>query len=439
MVIASAKALLFNAAKVPFLRATTLLAVSSAAGQAVTFLATPLLTRLYDPGDFAALAVFSGLLGPLFAVSALRYEQAIPITPNDRDARWLVLISLVLTALTALTMLIVVAIFGETFARIVSLPSMAGYLYLLPPAALAAGGYRVLSFWALRQQRFGALATTRILQNIVGGAIQIVASFVAPGAWGLLGGYGLSFGAGAIGLARGFGRLRRPSSLRRGIDRVRGILRRYARFPKFDAAAALLDAGAVQLPSLLIAALFNPLAAGVFFLAERMLTAPANMIGQAVGQVMLSGSREALSKGEISTRARRLAIVLLALGIVPTIGLCLAGPWLFSLIFGEEWRRSGVIAGYLVFGVLAQLVYSSVSPILSATNGQRKALLIHLSLLSGKVAAIGLAARSGDFMGAVLGIAVVNVVGLGLAVLLVLDHGHRYQASIIRESSSCAV
>ncbi|MBC7345458.1 MAG: lipopolysaccharide biosynthesis protein, partial [Clostridia bacterium] len=51
--------------KSSFARNVAVLAGGTAVGQAIVVLASPILTRLYTPGDFGVLAVYSSLLGIL--------------------------------------------------------------------------------------------------------------------------------------------------------------------------------------------------------------------------------------------------------------------------------------------------------------------------------------------------------------------------------------
>ena len=57
-----------------FARNMVLLAGGSALGQGVVVLSSPILTRLYTPQDFGALAVYIALISILSSVVSCRYE-----------------------------------------------------------------------------------------------------------------------------------------------------------------------------------------------------------------------------------------------------------------------------------------------------------------------------------------------------------------------------
>src|SRR6187549_1826241 len=79
-----------------------LLAGGTALGQLVVVLASPILTRLYEPIDLGALAVYVALLTIIMSVASLQFELAIPIAPDDRvAAHLLALCGLVLIVVCA--------------------------------------------------------------------------------------------------------------------------------------------------------------------------------------------------------------------------------------------------------------------------------------------------------------------------------------------------
>src|SRR5690242_14208184 len=53
------------------------------AGQAISFLLSPILTRLYNPTEFGYLSVYSAVLGILVVVASLGLELAIPISLTE--------------------------------------------------------------------------------------------------------------------------------------------------------------------------------------------------------------------------------------------------------------------------------------------------------------------------------------------------------------------
>ena len=85
-----------------FARHVVTLASGTALGQLLLVLALPVLTRLYTPADYGALAVYSSTLTVLLVLASLRFEVAIPLPDDDRAAGSLLALSLLALAVVTL-------------------------------------------------------------------------------------------------------------------------------------------------------------------------------------------------------------------------------------------------------------------------------------------------------------------------------------------------
>jgi O-antigen/teichoic acid export membrane protein len=67
---------------------------------------------------------------------------------------------------------------------------------------------------------------------------------------------------------------------------------------------------------------------------------------------------------------------LFLIGVVPITAAALLSPFLFTLVFGAEWQRAGVIVAWIAPWMLAQLVVSPVSMALHVVGAQRTGMLL---------------------------------------------------------------
>jgi O-antigen/teichoic acid export membrane protein len=83
----------------------------------------------------------------------------------------------------------------------------------------------------------------------------------------------------------------------------------------------------------------------------------------AVGETYFGIGPELARTDPAALRAlfKKAAVRLFAVGVGPTLILMVAGPALFSFVFGDDWAASGVYATYLAPALLAQLVTSPLS------------------------------------------------------------------------------
>ena len=345
-------------------RAIATLASGTALAQALTVLAAPVLTRLYTPEDFGALAVFTTFFGVIIAVACLRYDASIPVADDESVAANLLAVAAGVALVTAGVAAVVIAVLGgEALARSVNTPALASLLWLLPPGVLLAGLYNALSFWAVRRRSFGRIAHTRIAQGCGQVVIQIALGIFALGPVGLVLGQIAGQSAGISTFARALWREDRDALRLIAFRRMMRAAHRYRRFPLLASPAAVLNGISRLSPPLLVALLYGPAVAGWFALAQRVLITPMRLVGQAVAQVYL-GQAPALARedpAELHRLFTRLTARLFWLGLGPTALILIAGPWLAVVVFGSPWADAGRIMQALTLMSFAQFVVSPIS------------------------------------------------------------------------------
>ena len=338
-------------------------------GQGLVVLASPLLTRIYDPSDFGLLGVFTALVAMLTVMSTWRLELAIPLPKEDGDAAAVAWAALSLTAVAAAVVGLVGAFFGESVAALLDAPGLDDVWWLVALSVAALGIAATISAWLVRTQAYGLLGGRNALQGVAQVSTQIGLGLAGAGAPGLLLGLpvGRLFGVGGLLTRGGLLRQRLPT-----MGAVRAGLSRYRRFPLVSSWAALINSAGLQIPVLLISGVYGQASAGLFALAVRIVVAPTVLIGQAVSDVFV-GEVGNLVRGDapdVERTLRSTAARLLAIGIVPALVVVVAGPWAFAHIFGAEWASSGTFAQLLVLGYLGQFVVAPTSQILSLAEKQ---------------------------------------------------------------------
>lgn len=370
----------------------------TAGAQLLMVLASPLLTRLYTPDDFGLLAVYAGLLGVLAVIASLRYELAIPLPESDQDAASVVILSLVAVLGVTLLAALVVFVAGRPIAAALGVPRLADVFWLLPFGVLLRGGYKVFNYWAIRTKQFPIIARTRIRQALATLAIQLLGA--KAGGVSLLAGQAGGQGVGSITLARAA--LQRPELRRWRWRDVWHSAKRYRDFPLYSSWGGFFNSAGQQLPPLLFAALFSASAAGLYALAHRVLAMPMSIVGQAVGNVFFSNAAEAYREGRLGPLVSIVHEKLAHIAMPPALVLIVAGPALFSLVFGEQWRIAGEFSRWMAPWLYMVFITSPLSTLFSVMEKQVQGALFNLGLLLVRVVAIALGAWHGELIVAVM-------------------------------------
>lgn len=370
----------------------------TAAGQALAFVAAPILSRLYSPSDFGVFTVISAIVLAFATVFALRLDFAVPLPKDPREAYSIA--ALAFYAITALTVVSFGALlaFGGSIARALGQPQLMPWLLVAPPCAAAMAGFMVLNQFAIRQDRFRDIGRRNILQSTVTVVSQVVIGSAGGRPGGLILGLGLGQAAGAASLVRGSGFDSAAAREGRQKQRLAAALRKYRRFPIILAPSGLLNTLGLQLPVVLIAYWYGSQVAGWLGLTQRVLSLPVMLLGTAVAQVYLSELAKAAhgsllhAAAMFTTTSRRLAIV----GLVAAVPLLILGPRVFAFVFGSQWLPTGQYAQALSLTLVAQLVASPLSQTLIVFGEQVTQAAWDATRLLATTGAVGLCALTGQ-------------------------------------------
>lgn len=343
----------------------------TAIGQGLLVLVSPLLTRLYHPSDFGVLGVYTALLSIVVAVVSLRYEVAITLPTEEDDAATLLLLSSVLVFCVSLLTAVACLLARGSLTHWVGSGGITPFLVLLPLGIVGAGLCQALSYYAVRHGSYKTLGLSKLSQGAAEVAFQVGLPLLGFGVTGLLLGDVLGWVAAALAFASLV--IARTPSLR--IPTARSVLvqaRRYRRFPLLSGPSALVNAAGLYVPLILFAATYGLRVAGWFALALRVFGVPMAFLGQSISQVYM-GEFARIRRGGIGREQelfKRTLMRLLLAGALPIVLLGLAAPWIFSVVFGESWRVSGVYAQILTAAFLAQFVVVPLSQTLNLLERQ---------------------------------------------------------------------
>lgn len=354
--------------------------------QALPLLAAPLLTRMCTPVEMGAFSVWLGVLAVASIGATLRVDMAMILDHEERQQRicfGVVAYSATLVAL-AITLCAVAA-------RALDMPaaramSWFGLLTIGVGTWLSAYTQTTLAY-AASHNLFGKAAKAKVW----GTGTIVVSQLALLGAG--LGGSALLAGQ-LIGLGIGLWAawlLMSPPPARVGLRldaEQRKYLIKHQAFWRFSLPSSLLNALVGQLPLFMIGIKHGALAAGLFFLTQRVLNAPISLLAasilevfkrQAVHEFQTLGNCRAVYRSTFKT------LLLLASG--PSLILFLFSPDLFSWVFGEAWRPAGEIAQILAPLYFLNFIASPLSYVFFVAGKQKVELVWQVALFLVTIAA----------------------------------------------------
>ena len=393
-------------AKGGLLRSTLTLLAGGALAQVLPLLLGPWLTRIYSPTEFGQFSLVWTLSTNLAVIGCARYEFALPLERDDKQASLLMsLCGRLLLTITAVS--VVIAWLLTTWKQ---LP----LFWLLPAALLSGGATQWLILWATRAQRFQLLASARVLQYGGGALLQLLLGLLQFGAVGLLLGPLLAGLAAALLLARPAPLGGWSSLWRSEHGAVKALALRHRDFPLLNTPHAFAGALQDSLAMLLIATWTGDAAAGYWALALRYLKAPASLVGGALSQTLYPRLVHAADGAEALQVVRQAMALLAGLALALMAALMLWGPWLFETLFGERWHDAGLLARALAPYIALHFIASPLSVTTMAWRAQGWAL--RLALVGQVMFVLGLVA--GLYWGGLIG------AGWGVSAAMLLYFGY---------------
>lgn len=357
-----------------FARNVAVLTGGAVFAQALNFLISPVITRIYSPSDYGTLTIYNAVLGTISLIGSLTYESAIPIAKDDKKA--INLFSLCIIVLSTITTVIAFLLyfFGEGLLGILDAKVITRYKYFIPIGFFAIGFYMVASGWAFRKKDFKTMAKTTYSQSIAGNITKIALGLLYSGPVGLILGRIIGESAGSFTLM--------ISMVRKNLNDFKDIslkemvwcAKRYIKFPLFSAPTLFLTSLSAQIPTIFMSTIYGEKMIGFYGLAFTVTYLPITLIGKSIQDVFYGESASLSQKNakRIKELSDKLMIKLIVLAGIPMIILIAFGPQLFSIVFGSMWREAGVYSRLITISTFSYFIFHPISAVFTIFEEQKQ-------------------------------------------------------------------
>ena len=358
--------------KSEFNRNVLTLMTGTTIAQAIPIAITPILTRIYTPEDFGVFALFIAIASIFGTIVNGRYELAIMLPRKDEDAINIFALGFIITFVISLILLILVLVFNNYFVNLLDNKEIGVWLFFIPITVFLIGLWQLLNYFNIRKKQYRDIAKATIIKTIVLSTVQLSIGLIKSGVTGLISGQIISQ---LFANTKLLSNIIKDKVLISKISKKKiiSLAKKYQDFPKHDAPAALSNTAASVLPLILLPKLFGLAMGGYFFLAHKMIAIPSALIGKSISEVFF---QEMSVKKNMRFKCWPFFIKtvkhLLFIALPISFFIVLFGPYLFQIVFGEQWKISGEIARYLAIVFLFKFVVSSVSSMLSVSGYIKK-------------------------------------------------------------------
>lgn len=342
--------------------------------QAIPFLAEPLLARLYQPSDFAVLAVYLSIANLFSIVATARYELAIMLPKEDRKAANVLGLSVLISFAVSALAFIVVLLFNAKICKVLNNEDVSSYLYLVPLSVLSVAWYQIFNYWNSRKKRFKNVMFSKTTQSVSNVSVNLALSIKALG---LVMGQFLGYLFGSFVLMFAF--------LKKDKDKLSMITKKemkevaieYQDFPKINTIHAFFDVLKQSGEVFMLSYFYIKENVGLHSRTLRLLFAPSSMIGSAVGQVFYQKGTETYHNGGdlralVIKVLKSMALIALPVFLI----VALFGDDLFAWFLGENYRMAGFYGRYLAPWLFFNFITMPISQIPLIVQKQKTAFLL---------------------------------------------------------------
>ena len=342
-------------------RAGFIVLIGSVLGNAVSLLATPLISRIFEPAVYGEFAVITNVVSVFVGVSTFRLEVRSLLATDDAEATMLIWLGLLASVAWGVGLTLAAGL-AVGIWHLNGYWLSAGILVFL--ASLQLLGSTVLT----RDRRYRSLAAGNFLQGAGLGVVQLFLGLISPGVDSLL----VGFGSARLGWLAA---LRKPRCDR---PRISALWRQNRRFATLAGSSAFLNSLTTSVPILLVSAFYGDAAVGQLAISIRLLITPLSIIGQSAASANLGEVSRMLRDRDTEDAVRLVKHGmrdLLAIGLIPCVLAGTLGVWVVPFVLAQRWREAGLLLAVQAVGALAQFVASPFSQLLNVTGDNRRLLI----------------------------------------------------------------
>lgn len=342
-----------------FLKSAMVLTSGTVLAQAIAYLFTPVITRIFTPDEIGELGVYTRIIAFVASLATARYELTLPLPKTDGHAFQLFRLAVRISIVTSLCCLVGGLIYWildgfSTYSLIFGMAVVVGTFFM---------SFRNIGVnWAIRTKSFKRISYSKVSASLSTNVLSVGAGLIGFGVPGLIVSTALGHLFGAFGFIKHFRKSKLLKMFAPSKGKMTVLAREHGDLPRINLPHVLLDTGRDIFLAFLIIEFFDKTVFGSFDHSFRMLKLPLVLIGASIGQIFFKQCSDMYNERKAMYPMLRKAVILLfAIGTVPFGLIFFFGEWIFTFVFGVEWRFSGQISEVLAPWLMLNFVASPLS------------------------------------------------------------------------------
>ncbi|MBN2275283.1 MAG: oligosaccharide flippase family protein [Bacteroidales bacterium] len=366
--------------KTEFTRNILTLMTGNTIAQIIQIAIIPILARLYTPADFGVFAVYLSLSTIISTVASLRYDLAIMLPKEEKEAVNLLTLSVFLATLISVVAFAGIFLFRPVINHYVHNKDIVKWLFYIPLTIFLSSMYQIFNVWLNRKKQYKVMTASIISQRGTISLTNILMGLAKFGQAGLIFGNIIGqFVSAIILFIKSIFSNRKELSMASAVDMKKAGLR-FKKFPLYDTPNTIFFNFSTKGIIVLLSKLFGDVVVGFYSMTEKIMITPFSFFTNAFSQAFYQKQSYIYNfdrsnfNNLINQAIHKMALII----TVPFIIMVVTSKWYIPVILGREWE---IIYRYIF--IFAPFVYVSLtgSPythVLKIIDKQNIALVMNL-------------------------------------------------------------
>lgn len=353
-----------------FLGNVMVLMTGTVFAQALTYLISPILTRIYSLEEMGDLGIYLRAVGFIAALATARYELSLPLPKSDSHSFLLYRLSLRIAGFILLGCAFIGIVY--LFTRPFNLNELL-FVIITLISALFMTLINLGTNWSIRKKQFSKISNSRISNSFVSNGLRWLFGVMHWGSIGLLLASLIGYLVSSLSFTKELFQLKKTYANLNSKKKTYVLSRTYKQFPIVSLPHILIDLGRDLLIAALIITFFSKDIFGGYNHSYMILRLPLVVIGTSIGQVFFNRCSEMVNEGKsIIELLRKTILTLLGFSIIPFGVIFFFGEPIFSFVFSAKWAESGYYSEIMAIWLMINFLISPISNIPMIINRQKE-------------------------------------------------------------------
>lgn len=381
---------------------------------ALGFIATPMVSRLYNPEEYGVFNLYFAMSAILCVIATGGYNNALLLQKTDKDFHNAVAFTLSVVLIGSFVVTPVLILLFSSFVGTTLLLQEWFYPALIFGTLISSLAMTIPQ-WNLRRKQFKQSAAIEMTGKTSMRAFQISGGMLIGGySWILI----LSdiVGKTIIVLSRLYFTIIKEFGEFRSNISLKGLLRfgkAFKSYPLYDMPAQLLRTFGQQVPVYVTVFFFDLSNLGQYAMATGLMYIPFQLLSTSLSSVFYENITNKKNREEysgIGNTTRKMILSIYTVGAFPSAILIVYGREILTIFLGQQWTLAGDIGSILALFLLSSLLMGPITSLFRVYRREKSYLIFTILILISNGVLFIVGAVFGDYLLSILLFAISNLV-----------------------------